>query len=239
MSTGRSDWASKIELDTQIEGTIGVNVAMELKRLLRDTGGVMVGNGSFSVLSDQEGVEVHLFPQGKVLRKVSPTAAGFEMLLEWCKSGADVAAMQGDAGPMEVRDITSTTILICSHASRDVRCGILGPLLKNEFENALRRAGFVILDKPSTALDLAKGQPDEGEAQRRVSIGLISHVGGHKWAGNVIIYFPRPSARGEGARGLEGRGVWYGRVEPKHAEGLVRETVVGGRVIEELCRGTV
>jgi (2Fe-2S) ferredoxin len=31
--------------------------------------------------------------------------------------------------------------------------------------------------------------------------------------------------------------IWYGRVEPKHVEGIVKETIGGGRVIQELLRG--
>ena len=36
---------------------------------------------------------------------------------------------------------------------------------------------------------------------------------------------------------LAGKGVWYGRVEPRHVWGIVEETVKGGRVVEELLRG--
>lgn len=67
-----------------------------------------------------------------------------------------------------------------------------------------------------------------------MNIGCISHVGGHAWAGNVIVYFPS-----DVAHGLAGMGVWYGRVEPRHVEGIVKETVLGGRVIEELFRGGI
>ena len=36
---------------------------------------------------------------------------------------------------------------------------------------------------------------------------------------------------------MAGSAIWYGRVEPKHVEGIVNETVLGGRVIKELWRG--
>ncbi|KLJ06659.1 hypothetical protein EMPG_17845 [Blastomyces silverae] len=35
---------------------------------------------------------------------------------------------------------------------------------------------------------------------------------------------------------LAGKGIWYGRVEPRHVEGIVEETVLGGRVISEHFR---
>ena len=69
---------------------------------------------------------------------------------------------------------------------------------------------------------------------------LISHIGGHAFAGNVIIYFPKrwkPNPGKDDASPLAGKGVWYGRVEPRHVWGIVEETVMGGRIIEELLRG--
>lgn len=38
---------------------------------------------------------------------------------------------------------------------------------------------------------------------------------------------------------LAGKGIWYGRVEPERVGEVVRETVLGGRVIGELFRGLV
>lgn len=64
---------------------------------------------------------------------------------------------------------------------------------------------------------------------------MISHIGGHKWAGNVILYIP-PSWKGHA---LAGKGVWYGRVEPGSVEGIVEKTVVGGTVIADLFRGGI
>lgn len=108
-------------------------------------------------------------------------------------------------------DIDTATILICGHRGRDVRCGILGPLLREQFQSELKRRGIV------------------GE------VHVISHIGGHKYAGNVIIYLP-PSARGHR---LAGTGIWYGRVDTTKVEGIVEETIVGGRIIYELFRGGI
>lgn len=66
-------------------------------------------------------------------------------------------------------------------------------------------------------------------------VGLISHIGGHKFAGNVIIYIP-PSFQGNA---LAGKGVWYGRVGPEHVEGIVAKTVLGGKVIKDMFRGGI
>jgi len=85
-----------------------------------------------------------------------------------------------------------------------------------------------------------------------VNIGMISHIGGHKWAGNVIVYIPpnfnsfssddddsslsdlRPRRHP-----LAGSGVWYGRVEPKDVEGIVEQTLLQGKVIQDLFRGGI
>lgn len=54
-------------------------------------------------------------------------------------------------------------------------------------------------------------------------------------AGNVIIYIP-PSFT---SNALAGRGIWYGRVEPGHVEGIVAKTIMEGKVIKELFRGGI
>ena len=106
--------------------------------------------------------------------------------------------------------ITKPTILICSHGGRDQRCGVLGPLLQARFREVL------------------------GEQGVDADVGLISHIGGHKYAGNVIVYLP-PGMRNEWA----GSGIWYGRVGPDNVGDVVRETVVRGRVVMELLRGGI
>jgi hypothetical protein len=107
--------------------------------------------------------------------------------------------------------ITKLTILICGHGGRDQRCGILGPILQSSFRAELQRRGI------------------------EADVAQISHIGGHKYAGNIIMYLP-PSLEGNA---LKGTGIWYGRVEPKNVEGLVEETVVKGRVVAELLRGGI
>ena len=115
----------------------------------------------------------------------------------------------------ELSPITKPVILICGHGARDSRCGILGPLLQEQFETVLGREGL------------------------QATVGQITHIGGHKFAGNVIIFVPphfrTPDDRTGRARTW--RSVWYGRVRPEHCEGIIQESVLKGRVIEELFRG--
>lgn len=96
-------------------------------------------------------------------------------------------------------------ILICSHRRRDARCGISAPLLKREFEKHLLPLGLW-RDQNDT-------RPDG------VSVVFINHIGGHKFAANVIVY-----------RREDGQGIWLSRVMLADVEAIVKETVLAGRV---------
>lgn len=98
-------------------------------------------------------------------------------------------------------------IVICGHAKRDIRCGILGPILVDKFNEAL------------TAKTI------ENDAY----VGEITHIGGHAFAGNVL-YYPK-----ECTTSLDF--IWYGRVFPDHVEMVVDDTVVHKRIIKGLFRG--
>ncbi|KAK5656133.1 hypothetical protein OQA88_4893 [Cercophora sp. LCS_1] len=135
-----------------------------------------------------------------------------------------------------VRDVTDILVLICGHGGRDQRCGIYGPLLQSEFEAKLPAAGVEVVSGPVEA-EGADSAALSGEASGHKSaarVGLISHIGGHKFAGNVIVYLPPGLKTDTGeVHPLAGHGIWYGRVEPKHVEGIVAETVLGGNVITD------
>ncbi|KAM5346594.1 hypothetical protein ACJ41O_009599 [Fusarium nematophilum] len=75
----------------------------------------------------------------------------------------------------------NAVILMCSHRTRDARCAQSAPVLRKEFERQLRPLGLY--------RDLHDERPGG------VGIYYISHVGGHKYSANVIIY-RRPNAFG-------------------------------------------
>ncbi|KGO74603.1 hypothetical protein PITC_002480 [Penicillium italicum] len=105
-------------------------------------------------------------------------------------------------------------ILLCSHGRRDARCGITAPLLKRELERHLRPLG---LDRDA----------DDSRAGG-VGIFFVSHVGGHKFAANVLVY-----------RKKDQQMIWLARVRPEHCEGIVKYTVLQGKVVhpESQLRG--
>jgi len=92
-------------------------------------------------------------------------------------------------------------LFVCVHAARDERCGRCGPPVLE----ALRRSC------------------DEEELAD-VTVRATSHVGGHKYAGNVLVY---------------PEGVWYGTVVPDDAARIVRGHLRDGRLAEELHRGSM
>lgn len=129
----------------------------------------------------------------------------------------------------QARDVKEILVLICGHGGRDERCGTLGPLLRDEFEEKLERQNIKVM----------KEAPDHIEEQQAgiptARVGTISHIGGHKWAGNVIIYIP-PSFTDHP---LAGKGIWYGRVGPEHVEGIISQTIIDGKVTKDLFRGGI
>ena len=132
------------------------------------------------------------------------------------------------------RPVHEIVVLICGHGGRDERCGKLGPVLQAEFEEKLERQNIpIIRGAPPHNTE----QPDYTiqEYQPAARVAQISHIGGHKWAGNVIVYIP-PTFK---TNPLAGCGIWYGRVEPQHVEGIVGKTLIDGKVIKTHFRGGI
>ncbi|KAL4891868.1 Sucrase/ferredoxin-like-domain-containing protein [Aspergillus ambiguus] len=123
----------------------------------------------------------------------------------------------------------AAVILLCSQRTRDARCGQSAPLLRKEFERHLRPLGLY--------RDLDDQRPGG------VGIYFISHVGGHKYAANVIVYRRREmgtsttttNGEGEGAA----QGIWLARVRPEDCENIIKYTVLEGKVVKpkEQLRG--
>lgn len=136
---------------------------------------------------------------------------------------ADLTRVPSLAANFPCMDIHhSPVILICGHGGRDLRCGIMAPVLEAEFARVLQERGVSV----NTGGEVV-------DRENHAHLGLISHVGGHKYAGNVIIYLP-PGMQNP----LAGMGIWYGRVEPRHVEGIVTETLAG-RVVKDHFRGGI
>jgi len=186
---------------------------------------------AFDIAATHTFLRAHLLPKELHLAHASLSPEQRNILTRTAHSNPN-------KGEYTVRELTNPTILICGHASRDSRCGVMGPVLRDEFVRQLKIAGLA-----AKTSDVAA----EDQGISSVNVGLTSHIGGHKWAGNVIIYFPwnwqlrdwSDTRESSAETSLAGRGIWYGRVEPKHVQGIVEETLLRGKVIEDLFRGAV
>ncbi|WJG34769.1 transmembrane amino acid transporter protein-domain-containing protein [Fusarium oxysporum Fo47] len=108
-----------------------------------------------------------------------------------------------------VQDVRDILVLICGHTGRDARCGIMAPVLQTEFEDKLEMEGFDVLHGPVQVNlgDKQRIQGETGEGKTTARVGLISHIGGHKFAGNVIIYLPPDLKMGDEPHPLAGCGI--------------------------------
>lgn len=265
--TGKDDWLSRIEDENS-----GDNLAADIKELLGRGGmysdpyhNVSITNSSFpSSVPERKEIQTtsaYLFPSFKYIPylprvsfdSVQALVKGYLLPRKLHPAHASLSPIHKDRLTRSdgrgrclpgVRDAKDVVVLICGHGGRDMRCGVLGPVLRGEFERQLPKAGLQVLTR---AVDVGDGRErgmiagsSAEETTGTARVGLISHIGGHKFAGNVILYIPPGTKTRDGKESeVAGCGIWYGRVEPRHVEGIVRETVMGGRVIEELFRGGI
>lgn len=108
---------------------------------------------------------------------------------------------ESDLTSLLTEDIEKPLVMVCGHTHRDARCGHIAPLIVNEFA-AVAKLNNLDYD-----------------------VGYITHVGGHVYAGNVLIF-----KKGQ-------HPIWYGHVDTHHVQGIVQESILQDNVIEELYRG--
>lgn len=118
-------------------------------------------------------------------------------------------------------------ILLCSQGTRDARCGQSAPLLRRELERQLRPLGLY--------RDLHDERPGG------VGIYFISHVGGHKYSANMMVYRRGEPKRNVGEQIADGKGevdgeaaqcIWLARIRPEDCENVVKYTVLQGKVVK-------
>ena len=154
-----------------------------------------------------EEVDIMIFPERVVYRSVTREQLDNLFTYHMLQYAHDKAA--GTVSPAVGRDfpapepIKEQWVFICGHKLRDNRCGIIAPILREQFEAVFEKRGM-----------------------KDIEIDLISHVGGHKFAGNIII----ETTHDVGA-------VWYGRVFPEHVDNIVYTTLIKGEILKPLLRG--
>lgn len=137
------------------------------------------------------GVDLLVFPDRIAYRGVdAPT---------WDRIRDDHLLEGEDGEPLDDLDpepLSGHHVTVCVHRERDDRCGDCGPLVFEAFHEAAEAMGL-----------------DDGE----VTFHRSSHVGGHRFAGNVLVY---PG------------GTWYGYVRPGDVRNILEAHLVEGTVWE-------
>ncbi|CAA0815397.1 Sucrase/ferredoxin-like family protein [Striga hermonthica] len=116
----------------------------------------------------------------------------------------EVLVKDGEWLPGSPETLRGWYIFVCCHGSRDQRCGVCGPSVISKFQNEIELRGI----------------------QGKVSVSPCSHIGGHKYAGNVIIFGPK-----------EVTGHWYGYVMPEDVPLLLEQHIGKGEIVDFLWRG--
>ncbi|KAK9084589.1 hypothetical protein Sjap_025000 [Stephania japonica] len=119
----------------------------------------------------------------------------------------EVLVKDNEWHPATPEILKGSYVFVCCHGSRDRRCGVCGPPLVARFKEEIDVRGL----------------------QGQVSVSPCSHIGGHKYAGNVIIF--GPTADGEKT------GHWYGYVTPEDVPVLIQQHIGKGESIDRLWRG--
>lgn len=119
----------------------------------------------------------------------------------------EVLVKDGEWLPGTPETLKGSYVFVCSHGSRDRRCGVCGPPLVARFKEEIESHGL----------------------HGKVSVSPCSHVGGHMYAGNVIIFGSK----------IDGdvTGHWYGYVTPDDVPLLLEQHIGKGEIIDLLWRG--
>ncbi|KAL7315813.1 hypothetical protein PS15m_004984 [Mucor circinelloides] len=215
ISTAQCDWPERIEEDY---GTLAANLQallvnnpMPWRTFVTNTS--LIATHSTTVNC---GLDVIVLPENIVIGNVTPDDAQllYDVFVKLPLPTTDTV----DINMFKKFDLQElavypnpydSMILICSHRKRDKRCGVTAPILNREFDHVLRD------------LDIHDGEGG-------TSVFMVSHVGGHKFAGNVICYINKGKT-----------GIWYGRVKSCHCREIIEETILKGKVIKELYRGSM
>ncbi|KAM0331565.1 hypothetical protein ACHAQA_003243 [Verticillium albo-atrum] len=246
VATGKTDWVREIEDEKgSVMEAIGKAAAPSNGKLMLSASNAPTPHGTSDY--DQP-TTILLLPAFTIIENVTPANVP-TLLTEFVEKAptntsplAPLTLPQSLPAPTDAEALVrrpsphSALVLLCSQKTRDARCGQSAPLIRKEMERHLRPLGLY--------RDLDDERPGG------VGIYFISHVGGHKYSANVIIYrkpdafgldaVERAKAEGEvkprvveGAEDVGvGQCIWLGRVMPEDCENLVRYTVLQGKVVK-------
>jgi len=107
----------------------------------------------------------------------------------------------------EPEKLSGTFVFVCTHFNRDMRCGTCGPVILARFKQEIGTRGL----------------------SDQISLRRCSHVGQHKYAGNIIIFSPDSAGKILGNS--------YGYVTPDDVPELIDQQIAKGEIIHKIWRG--
>ncbi|KAJ1562862.1 hypothetical protein HK096_011279 [Nowakowskiella sp. JEL0078] len=165
---------------------------------------------NISVAGSNDRVEVLVMPD--LISIEFPESVSVSAALELLKSALDSKTgnrmknsgrWNAESNVVKEQVEADAVVLVCTHKKRDKRCGVAGPLIVEQFEKVIKVENI-----------------------GNVAVYGVSHPGGHKWAGNVLVY-------------KRDKAVWYGRVQTCHVEAILKRTVLGDEIFEQIWRGNM
>ncbi|KHN31675.1 Altered inheritance of mitochondria protein 32 [Glycine soja] len=121
----------------------------------------------------------------------------------------EVLVKEGNWLPGNPESLKASYVFVCSHGSRDRRCGVFGPILVSRFREEIELHDLL----------------------GKVLISSCSHIGGNNYAGNVIIF--------GSSINREVTGHLYGYVTPDDVPLLFRQHIIQGEIFDSLWRGQI
>mmetsp|Transcript_61625 Transcript_61625/g.133415 ORF Transcript_61625/g.133415 Transcript_61625/m.133415 type:complete len:288 (+) Transcript_61625:72-935(+) len=183
------EWPSEVPDDCP-EGSPPRLLDQALKKLAEEGGQAKI---KFTLVQAANGIEegdMMVFPDYVRFRGGRGMEKSLEALVSYLKGGA-ASSPVGD-----LEELSGSFAFVCSHAARDARCGHCGPRLMEAI--AVKQAS-----NPQPGLNVFK----------------CSHVGGHKYAGNLLVY---------SGKGSLDDCHWYGYVTPENVGSVLSGKEVRG-----------
>ncbi|KAK1759543.1 putative actin patches distal protein 1 [Echria macrotheca] len=255
VATGKTDWVRDVADEKgSVMQAIAAQKGPSNGRLMLSASNIPTPHHTSSY---SEPTTVLLLPAFVVVENVTPATVPtlIEGLINKAPTNAsplvpvslprELEAPLPEASPAAIRELTTrpsphrALILLCSQKTRDARCGQSAPLLRKELQRHLAPLGLY--------RDLDDERPGG------VGIYFISHVGGHKYSANMMVYRRRDAFGVDGVerakvgdekvvlvKNQEEEGedvgaaqcIWLARVRPEDCEGIVKFTVLQGKVVK-------
>jgi hypothetical protein len=191
--TGVTDWAARIENDGGYLQALAQVVAGAADQIVGKVKVTACNEKSRGgTADDPAGYDILVFPDCIRYENVEPS--DFAYLLK------DHLIGNRPSDHLSYSRFGESYVFVCSHGLRDDRCGLCGPPLVDRF----------------------KAELENRMLTEQIRVRKVSHLGGHAYAGNVLIY---PG------------GHWYGYVTLADVPLLIDNHLIKHQIFKSLWRG--